>query len=135
VARFVAIAYQRSESDVLGVIRNGGSGFVPKTANGDGLVRAVRAVLAGQLAIPRHAISTLVGELRVGPRRTTVGAQRIALTSRERSVFELLENGLTTREMAARLGISTVTVRRHLGAIAAKAGTRGVARLRLLLEA
>ena len=134
-ARIVALASQRSESDVLGVIRNGGSGFVPKTANGDGLVRAVRAVLAGQLAIPRHAISTLVGELRVGPRRTTVGAQRIALTSRERSVFELLENGLTTREMAARLGISTVTVRRHLGAIAAKAGTRGVARLRLLLEA
>jgi DNA-binding CsgD family transcriptional regulator len=87
------------------------------------------------LAIPRDSIATLVGELRAGPRRTAVGARRIDLTSRERNVFELLENGLTTQEMAARLGISTVTVRRHLGAIAAKAGTRGVARLRLLVEA
>jgi DNA-binding NarL/FixJ family response regulator len=133
--RIVALASERTESDMLGVIRNGGSGFVPKTADGDGLVHAVNAVLAGHLAIPRRAIATLVGELQGRPGRATIGDQRIALTARERNVLELLEDDLTTREIASRLGISVVTVRRHLSAIAAKAGTRGIARLRLLVQA
>jgi DNA-binding NarL/FixJ family response regulator len=120
---------------MLGVIRNGGSGFIPKTADGDGLVCAVRAVLAGHLAIPRHEISTLVGELRGGSRRATVGEQQVVLTSRERNVLELLRDDLTTREIASRLGISAVTVRRHLSAIAAKAGTTGIAPLRTLVQA
>lgn len=132
-ARIVAVASQATEADLLDVIRNGGSGFVPKTADGDGLVNAVQAVLAGHLAIPRRAVSLLVGELQGGSRRTTIGDRRIRLTSRERNVLELLEDGLTTQEIAARLQISAVTVRRHLGAIGTKAGTQGIARLRSLL--
>jgi DNA-binding NarL/FixJ family response regulator len=134
-ARIVALASARTESDMLGVIRNGGSGFVPKTTTADGLVRAVNAVLAGHLAIPRQAIAILVDELQGRCRQTWIGDQRVALTSRERNVLDLLEDGLTTQEIASRLGIAAVTVRRHLGAIAAKAGAEGVAQLRLLVRA
>jgi len=133
-ARIVALASQSNEANMIEVIRNGGSGFVPKTADGDGLVRALRAVLAGHLAIPRRAIATLVSELQGSHRRTTIGDQRVALTERERGVLELLEEGLTTQQIAANLGISAVTVRRHLGAIAGKAGAQGIARLRTLVQ-
>jgi two-component system response regulator DesR len=49
----------------------------------------------------------------------------LSLTEREAQVLELLRDSLTTQQIARELGLSPVTVRRHLGAIAAKAGKRG----------
>jgi len=42
------------------------------------------------------------------------------LTRRERDVLELLSESLTTRTIADRLEISSITVRRHVGAIVKK---------------
>jgi DNA-binding NarL/FixJ family response regulator len=44
------------------------------------------------------------------------------LTRREREVMELLARGLTTKQIAFRLGISPVTARRHLGSAAERLG-------------
>jgi DNA-binding CsgD family transcriptional regulator len=46
------------------------------------------------------------------------------LTERERSVLQLVSDGLTDKEIAARLGISVNTVRSHLDRIAGKTGLR-----------
>ena len=40
-------------------------------------------------------------------------------------MLELFASGIATQEIATELGLSPVTVRRHLGAIAAKVGKRG----------
>ena len=48
-----------------------------------------------------------------------------SLTEREAQVLELFAGGMPTQEIAAELGVSPVTVRRHLGAIAGKVGKRG----------
>jgi DNA-binding CsgD family transcriptional regulator len=55
----------------------------------------------------------------------SVGGLPLVLTAREAQVLELLRDGLTAQQIAIELGVSPVTVRRHLGAIAAKAGKRG----------
>jgi two-component system response regulator DesR len=56
------------------------------------------------------------------------------LTTREWEAVELLRQGLPTREIATQLGISQVTVRRHLSAAYAKLGVTSRASALQLLE-
>jgi len=131
----VVIAPVVAPEGLLAAVRAGASGYVPKTATGKGLVRAVEAVLAGQAAIPRAAVASLIQEFRGGGRQqTSVGGLPVSLTAREAQVLELLRDGLTTQQIARELGVSPVTVRRHLGAIAAKAGKPGRADLIRLVD-
>jgi DNA-binding CsgD family transcriptional regulator len=75
--------------------------------------------------VPRKFVSRLLEELRTRDRRRFVvisGKGRIALTTREWEVVELLQRGASTSEMAAQLGVAPVTVRRHLGSVERKFG-------------
>lgn len=47
------------------------------------------------------------------------------LTVREREVFELLVQGKTTKEIAALLFISEITVRNHISNVRKKLGVKG----------
>ncbi|MBO6195282.1 MAG: helix-turn-helix transcriptional regulator [Bacilli bacterium] len=47
------------------------------------------------------------------------------LTKREREVFELLINNLTTKDIAKELGISEKTVRNHISNVMQKLGVKG----------
>jgi len=74
----------------------------------------------------------VVEELHARERRRRIpslkaGAER--LTEREWQVLELLGKDLTTKEVARRMEISEVTVRRHLSAVMSKLGvdSRGAA--------
>ena len=130
----VVLAHEIDPEAVVAVVRAGACGYLPMTAKSDGLVRALEAVLQGQAAIPREAVSALAQGLRSGGRqRLAVGGRAVSLTSRQTRALELLGHGLTTQEIADELGVSPVTVRRHLGAVAAKAGLRGLSSLQQLV--
>ncbi|HJC36895.1 MAG TPA: helix-turn-helix transcriptional regulator [Candidatus Merdibacter merdavium] len=47
------------------------------------------------------------------------------LTPREREVYELLIRNCSTREIAAKLGISDKTVRNHISNVMLKLGVKG----------
>ena len=47
------------------------------------------------------------------------------LTTREKEVFALLVNGLTTKEIATSLKISEKTVRNHISNVMQKLGVKG----------
>jgi DNA-binding NarL/FixJ family response regulator len=55
-------------------------------------------------------------------RRITLPTGQVALTPREWEVAELLREGNSTAEIADRLGVSPVTVRRHVGLLLRKLG-------------
>jgi DNA-binding NarL/FixJ family response regulator len=62
-------------------------------------------------------------QVRSRPRRQiTMPEGPVELTAREWEVSTLLRNGFTTREIAGRLGLSPVTVRRHVSSILKKLG-------------
>jgi two-component system, NarL family, response regulator DevR len=85
----------------------GCSGFVVKTRGLGELVNATRAAAAGDAVIPppllRHMVSRLSGAAMNVP---------FGLTTRE--VLRLLADGASTRDIAARLGISVHTARNHV---------------------
>lgn len=111
---------------VVAAILAGANGMLPANPTVQGLLRTIEAVLAGEAAIPRAAVASLIGELRAsGRRQASLGGATLSLTSRESQVLDLVRNGLTTKQIALHLGVSPITVRRHVGSIAAKAGPAG----------
>jgi RNA polymerase sigma factor (sigma-70 family) len=81
----------------------------------------------------RSAFRRVVEEARASRR---VGSELAALTDREREVLDLLAQGMTNKEIAERLVITTNTVKRHLKAVFEKleVHTRAAAAARALGE-
>jgi DNA-binding NarL/FixJ family response regulator len=84
----------------------GARGFVLKEAPLVDLLRAVERVAAGDAYVDPVLAGALVG--------AQVAQQTPSLTDRERDVLRLLADGFSNDAIAARLGISTETVRTHL---------------------
>jgi DNA-binding NarL/FixJ family response regulator len=95
-----------------------------KDTDPERLPNALRGVLAGEAALPRDLVARLIDEFRDRGRRRLplVAGRGVELTSREWEVLDLLAEELTTAEVAQRLFVSPVTVRRHISSIVEKLG-------------
>lgn len=115
------------EDDLVDALRAGAAGWLRKEAALDRLPAVLHAILAGEVTIPRSMLAAVVAELRNGHLHATAtaGGRRVPLTGREADVRRLAAEGATTQEIADRLGISPVTVRRHRSRLAAKLGEDG----------
>jgi DNA-binding NarL/FixJ family response regulator len=119
----VMLTVSREDDDLFDALRAGARGYLLKDIEPAGLRVALRGVLRGEAALPRALVGKVVEQLRRRAPRgrlLTVGGRRAELTSREGDVLDLLAQGLTTAEIAARLLVSPVTVRRHIGEIRRK---------------
>ena len=125
--RIVLLTVSTDQRDVTEAIRLGAAGYLTKDMNPDALLRAVRGVLQGDLAMPRRLAATTMRELadaarrRPGEGRTEGGS---ALTLREDEILRMLADGLTDREIGEALSISTRTVESHVGNILRKLNAR-----------
>jgi DNA-binding NarL/FixJ family response regulator len=90
--------------------------------NPDRLPDAIQGVLNGEAAMPRSLVAHLIEEFRERGRRRRLFLLRrhVDLTSREWEVLELMQQGLTTADIATRLFITKATVRTHVAAILKK---------------
>jgi DNA-binding NarL/FixJ family response regulator len=117
----VVLASERDDATMLDVVRAGAMGYLLKGMDPDRLRYAIIGVTNGEAAVPRTLMARLMLEFRLREhRRSLVGSAQ--LTPREFAVLELLAEGASTRTMAQNLGISEVTVRRHVSSVLAKLG-------------
>jgi DNA-binding NarL/FixJ family response regulator len=134
----VMLTVSQDDADLFDALRAGASGYLLKDIDPGRLPLALEAVLAGEAALPRGLVSRLVDEFRArsARRRLLAGRTRGAqLTDREWDVLDLLRDGHTTAEIAGRLTITPVTVRRHISEILRKLRVRDrAAAVRLLDE-
>lgn len=86
--------------------RCGGSGYVLKQAAGEELVEAIKQVAHGN-----RYVTPLIKSKRAD--RIPRGAQKSMITPRQREVLKLISQGLTMKEIAAELEISTRTAESH----------------------
>lgn len=132
----VMLTASTDHADLLDAIRAGAGGYLLKSTDPDRLADALRGVLAGEAAIPRPLMAQLVKDLQTqGRRRSIVGRKgSVDLTSREWEVLELMCDGLSGKQIAKRLGLSPVTIRRHSSTIVRKLGARNRAEAIALVE-
>ena len=124
--RLVVLTERPHDDELLAAVLAGASGYLAKHMSPARLPDIVRGVLAGEVALPRRHSQRLLDELRRRTaRRSAISARATApLTDREWEVLELIAEGCTTGEMARRLRISEITVRRHVSTLMAKLGVR-----------
>jgi DNA-binding NarL/FixJ family response regulator len=94
------------------VLRAGAVGYVNKHEASRTIVQAVRTILSGKLYLSPNMTELVVQRAFVSgpdPARSPVEH----LTDREREVFELIGQGLGSRQIAVKLGISPKTVETH----------------------
>jgi len=105
-----------SDSEALRMLNAGASGVVRKTATLEIIVECLEAVASG---------TSWVEDGLIPPADASVRSAHTPLTARELQVAELIERGLTNRDIGRELGIRTGTVKIHLKHIFEKTGVRG----------
>ena len=119
----VMLTVSRNDADLFDSLRAGAAGYLLKDMDPSRLAHALRGVLSGEAALPRALVARVIDEFRERGRRRRLhllGERGVELTSREWEILDLLRQGLTTAEIAQRLFVSKVTVRRHVSAILRK---------------
>jgi DNA-binding NarL/FixJ family response regulator len=123
----VMLTVSMADDDLFAALEAGASGYLLKDMDPGRLASALRGVLAGEAALPRHLTARVISAVRAASDGGAgIGPARLVdrLTSRELEVVDLLLDDLSTGEIAYRLGTSAVTVRRHISAIVRKIGAK-----------
>jgi DNA-binding NarL/FixJ family response regulator len=120
----VMLTVSDEDGDLFDALRAGASGYLLKNMEPALLPGAVHGVLKGEVALSPGLGRRLADEFRRREerRRSLLHRGGGELSEREWEVLEALREGLTTGEVADRLGISQVTVRRHVGSTVRKLG-------------
>lgn len=103
---------------VLGALDAGASGFLLKSAGGDELIRAVRAVADGDAVLDPKVTRAVITAL---PRAAAPSTPDLSvLTDRERDVLAGVGAGLSNQQIARRLDIGEATVKTHVSRVLMK---------------
>jgi DNA-binding NarL/FixJ family response regulator len=111
--RVVLLGGAAGGSDLVEVLKAGARGYVHAAVSSLRLVEAVRAVARGETVLDACVAGELLLRLD-GDQRPMDGAAHNPLTARQQAVAELVAEGLTNAEIAARLRVSRATVKGHI---------------------
>jgi DNA-binding NarL/FixJ family response regulator len=108
--------HEDEEYVIEAMVEAGAAGYLVKTDAAAELLSALRAVAAGRSYLSAAVAPALLARLKnTRPTPAARGAVQVAakLTRREREVLSLLVEGATSKDIAARLGISPKTAQIH----------------------
>lgn len=111
------------EEAMLDAILAGASGYVVKDIGTLELIDAIRAVGAGDSLLDNRAAAALMGKLR--EEASARNGPLAGLTAQERTLLELLSEGLTNREIASRMSLAEKTVKNYVSRVLSKLGVGG----------
>lgn len=123
----VILSVHDDAEHVIRAVSCGVIGYIPKTAGGEEIEKALERVLAGEVSFPREIL-----QKRTLPRAGSAGAagpaqpsdKESTLTRREREILGFLGEGLSAARIAERLSVSPHTVRVHIGNMTTKLGLK-----------
>ena len=119
----VVILTMHADREVLArAIRAGAAGYLVKDCSTDEVVRTVRLAANGETALSPELAASMLAEAQ----RVDTPAEELdpIISRREEEVLQLVADGLSTSEVAAKLYISIKTVKNHLASIYEKLDSR-----------
>lgn len=114
--KLIFLTREDSDAARIAALEAGASAFIHKSRAAQEVVDAIRTVAQGGTLFTPRTIAQLLNT------RREVEAQLERLTPREKEVLRLMAEGIPSREIANRLGISYTTVRTHIRSLGSKLG-------------
>ncbi|HJU75189.1 MAG TPA: response regulator transcription factor [Gemmatimonadaceae bacterium] len=115
-AKVIVMGLLAQHEDIADFVRAGASGFVMKDAAIDEFFDTIRSVANGKEVLPTQLTGSLFKQ--IADRAIKGGKspvlEAVRLTQRERQVVELIGEGLSNKEIAARLHVAIHTVKSHV---------------------
>jgi two-component system, NarL family, response regulator DevR len=110
------------EQSMLDAVLAGASGYVVKDIRGMELAQAIKAIGSGKSLLDNRAAAVLMSRLR----RDTEQDERLRdLSPTERTLLQLLGEGLTNREIGQRMFLAEKTVKNYVSRLLTKLGLSG----------
>jgi two-component system, NarL family, nitrate/nitrite response regulator NarL len=114
----VVLSGDESPQHMRACIDAGALGYLPKTLDADGMIKALRFILDGGIYVPAAALQQVTTE---GPRFPQAFSR---LSVRQKEVAQLMLQGLAYKVIADRLRVSEGTVKAHVSAVLQILGVR-----------
>jgi two-component system, NarL family, response regulator DevR len=114
--KLIFLTREDSEAARFAALEAGASGFIHKSRAAQDVVDAIRTVADGGNLFTPRGIAQLISN------RREIEAQLDRLTAREKEVLRLMAEGIASRDIASKLGISYTTVRTHIRSLGSKLG-------------
>lgn len=118
----LVVTARMDAGSVRAALALGAAGYIPKNESSGELLLAIRRLAQGRRYISNDIASLLIDEL--APDGTG-----IKLTHSETTILQLVGDGLTSKEISAKLGISEGTVKKHRENLRSKLGIRNSAEM------
>jgi DNA-binding NarL/FixJ family response regulator len=115
-AKVIFLTREDTDAARFAAVQSGASAFIHKSRAAAEVVTAIRDVARARTLITPRTIATLLAK------RRSIDTQLETLTTREKEVLRLMAEGLSSRSVAAKLGISYTTVRTHIRSLGSKLG-------------
>jgi two-component system nitrate/nitrite response regulator NarL len=122
--KVVVIALPASDDDIIAYAAAGASGFVSRTGSSSELLVAIESAARGEIRYPPEVAATWRGKILAPDARRNAAGRQPHLTRRELQVVELIDRGLSNKEIAQTLAITVPTVKNHFHAILRKLAVR-----------
>jgi DNA-binding NarL/FixJ family response regulator len=115
-ARVIVMNLLPVEEAVVEFVKAGATGLVAKGAQVDDLLATVRSVADGGKVVHPPLTSTLFSYIagRAGGRGAPPATDAVRMSKREREVIDLIADGLSNKDIARRLHVTTDTVKSHV---------------------
>lgn len=131
--RIIALSMYSDREFIDGMLGAGASGYLAKECAFDELVQSIHAVIVGKVylspSITDVVMKDYVGSLTTGAARQVIRSAGNTLSSREREILQLIAEGHSTEQIAAKLFINNKTVYAHRSKIMEKLNTTSIADL------
>jgi len=118
----LALSAYDDDEYVFGLLEAGAAGYLLKTASGDELIHAIRAVCAGEPVLDPVVTRKLINRFRFPGKVSGRGRPSEHLSDREMDIIKLAAKGMSNKEIGDELHLSKRTVEGHLRSIFNKLG-------------
>ncbi|HEY1455641.1 MAG TPA: response regulator transcription factor, partial [Candidatus Dormibacteraeota bacterium] len=115
-SKIIFLTREDTDAARFAALEAGASAFIHKSRAAQEIIDAIRLVAGGGSLYTPRTIATLLNK------RREIDTQLERLTPREKEVLRLMAEGMASRDIADKLGISYTTVRTHIRSLGSKMG-------------